>query len=226
MSKSKQQAQKEPEINVEQALSNAEVFLTKHKNTLLYVLLGIIGIAVVVFAYNKLYLESLRQEAQAQMFTAEQYFREDSFDLALNGDGNAWGFKQIMDEYGSKAGKVVYFYTGVCLLQTEQYSEAIEVLKKYNVKDEITTARALACIGDAYVELDNLPEAVTYFLKAANYRNNSYAAKYLMKAGLVYEEMGDTAGALKTYQRVKDDYSQTTEGREIDKYIARLEPTL
>ena len=226
MSKSKQQTQKEPEINVEQALGNAEVFLTKHKNNLLYGLFGIIGIAVIVFAYNKLYLDPLRKEARAQMFTAEQYFREDAFDLALHGDGNAWGFRQIMDEYGAKAGKVVYFYTGVCLLQTGQYDEAIDVLKKFNAKDEVITARALSCIGDAYVELNNLPEAVNYFLKAANYRDNSYAAKYLMKVGLVYEEMGNTDEALKTYQRVKDNYSQTTEGREIDKYIARLDPTL
>ncbi len=226
MSKKKELEHKDPEIKVENALGKTEMFLAHHKNTLLYVLIGIVGVAAIIFGYEKLYKEPLKKEAHAQMFTAEQYFRTDSFALALNGDGNAWGFNQIIDEYGSKAGKVVYFYAGVCQLQTGQYREAIENLKKYDAKDEITAARALGCIGDAYVELNELPEAANYFVKAANYRDNAYAPKYLLKAGLVYEELGKTDEAIKVYQQIKDHYAQTTEGREIDKYIARLNPTL
>ena len=51
-----------------------------------------------------LFRKPLIQEALAQSFTAEQHFRADSFALALNGDGNALGFKQIIDEYGNNAG--------------------------------------------------------------------------------------------------------------------------
>ena len=226
MSKNLKNAQKDPEVSVERVLSSTELFLEKHKQTLLYIVAGVLAVVAAFFAYQKLYKEPIRQEALAQMFIAEQYFRADSFALALNGDGNAWGFQQIIDEYGSHAGKVVYFYAGICQLQTGMYREAISTLQKYDVKDEITSARALACIGDAYVELNELQNAANYFLKAANYRDNNYAAKYLLKAGLVYEEMGNTAEALKAYQRVKDNYAQTTEGNEIDKYIARIDPTI
>ena len=75
------------------------------------------------------------QEAMAQTFLAEQYFRADSFALALNGDGNAYGFKKIIDEYGTLAGEAVYFYAGICELQLGQYKNAIDYLKKYDGDD-------------------------------------------------------------------------------------------
>jgi tetratricopeptide (TPR) repeat protein len=216
----------DPEEKVEKALGTTEKFLEKYKNFIIYGIAVILAIMAIYFGYQKLYVEPLQEEARSQMFMAEQYFRTDSLSLALNGDGNSLGFLQIIDEYGSKAGAVVYFYAGLCQLHLGEYEAAIENLKKYKVGDIITAARALACIGDAYVELNNYPMAIDYFLQAANYRDNTYSAGYLMKAGLVYEEMGKKDEALKIYQRIKDDYPQTVEGREIDQYIGRINPTL
>ncbi|MDR3350973.1 MAG: hypothetical protein LBN98_04950 [Prevotellaceae bacterium] len=224
MSKTNRHPQTDPEEKVEKTLSNAEQFLEKYKNILLYALGALILVIIIYFSYQELYKKPLQEEALGQMFQAEQYYRTDSFALALNGDGNAYGFLQIADEYGSNAGKSLPFYTGICQLQLGQYEEAIASLKKYAGNDEITAARALACIGDAYVELGDLPKAYDYFIKAANYRDNDYAARYLMKAALISEEQGNTADALKLYERVKIDYFNTAEGQEVDKYIARLHP--
>ncbi|MDR2801655.1 MAG: tetratricopeptide repeat protein [Prevotellaceae bacterium] len=224
MSKTNRNSQADPEEKVEKTLGSAEQFLEKHKNNLLYALGALVLVAVIYLGYQELYKKPLHEEALGQMFQAEQYFRTDSFALALNGDGNAYGFLQIADEYGSNAGKSLSFYTGICQLRLGQYEEAIASLKKYDGNDEITAARALACIGDAYAELGDLPSAYDYFIKAANYRDNDYAARYLMKAALISEEQGNTADALKLYERVKINYSNTAEGREVDKYIARLNP--
>ena len=224
MSKTNRHSQADPEEKVEKTLSSAEQLLEKYKNILLYALGALVLAAIVYLSYQELYKKPLHEEALGQMFQAEQYFRTDSFALALNGDGNAYGFLQIADEYGRNAGKSLPFYTGICQLYLGQYEEAIASLKKYNGDDEITAARALACIGDAYAELGDLSSAYDYFTKAANYRNNDYAARYLMKAALISEEQGNTADALKLYERVKINYANTAEGREIDKYIARLNP--
>jgi len=43
-----------------------------------------------------------------------------------------------------------------------------------------------------------------------------------MKAGMAYESAGKNDLALKTYMRIKTEFARTSEGREIDKYIARL----
>ena len=52
------------------------------------------------------------------------------------------------------------------------------------------------------------------------------AAGYLLKLGLCQEELGKPADAVKTYQKIKDLYSNTPEGYEIDKYISRAEAAI
>ena len=43
----------------------------------------------------------------------------------------------------------------------------------------------------------------------------------LKKAGLAYEEKQNYADAIKIYERIRNEYAETTEGREMDKFIAR-----
>ena len=86
----------------------------------------------------------------------------------------------------------------------------------------ILTARAIACTGDAYSILENNAEALKFYIQAADHADNVYAAAYLLKAGIICEEMGKPQEALVYYQRVKDNYPTTPEGYEIDKYITRI----
>lgn len=214
---------KEEAAVVAEAISKSEEFLAKYKNHLIYTVAGIIILLGLGFGYMKLIREPRRNEALAQMFPAERYFRSDSFALALNGDGNVLGFKDIIDQYKALPGQVVYFYAGVSELQLGNFGQAIEYLKKYKSRDEIIQARAWCNIGDAYAGLEDTESALTWYLKAAAYRDNAYAAAYYRKAGILMEEKGDYAGALDMYKTIKNKYPQTLEGYEIDKYIARLE---
>ena len=209
--------------SVGEAVSKTEVFFKTYGKTLAYIGGGLVAIAAIIILYIQFYANPLKQEAQAQTFTAEQYFRAEDYDKALNGDGNALGFIQIIDEYGAKGGESVYLYAGICQLQLGNAAEAIEYLNQYRTDDPILTARAMACTGDAYSILDNYAEALKFYLQAANHADNVYAAAYLMKAGIVCEEMGNPQEALVHYKRVKENYPTTPEGYEIDKYITRIE---
>ena len=51
----------------------------------------------------------------------------------------------------------------------------------------------------------------------------SLAASYLLKAGVTCEELGDNAKALTFYKKIKDQYANSPEGYDIDKYITRIE---
>lgn len=215
----------DPEIKVGEALSKTEQFLEKYKNVMIYAVVAILVVAGAIYAYRNLVALPAQQEAMGQTFTAEQYFRNGDFEKALNGDGNALGFAEIISEYGTKSGEAVYFYAGVCNLQLGKFQEAIDYLKKYNGEDEIILARAIACIGDAYAGLNDFNTAISYYKKAASSADNIFAANYLMKAGIMYQEQGNTAEALKMYQEIKDKYPQSNEGYEIDKYITRIQPT-
>ena len=208
---------------VAEKVSSVEKFFNENKKIIWGCLGAIIVIGVAVLCYHKFYAQPQKEEAAEQMFPAEANFRAENYELALNGDGNVLGFKQIIDEYGSYAGSAVYFYAGVCELQLGQYDEALANLNKYNGKDEILKAKALGCKGDAYTGLENYKAAVETYEKAAGVADNMFAASYLLKAGIACEELGDNAKALTFYKKIKDQYPQSMEGYDVDKYISRIE---
>ena len=208
---------------VVEAVSKTEKFFNENGKLLGTISAAVVVACALVFCWFKFVHQPKVEEALGQMAVAEQNFRQGNFEAALNGDGNVLGFAQIIDEYGAKAGKAANFYAGVCELQLGNYESAINFLKAYNGKDAILSARALACIGDAYVGLENYETALGYFEKAAAVIDNMYAAGYLLKAGLTAEKLGQNEKALGFYELIKDQYSASPEGYEIDKYIGRLQ---
>ena len=208
---------------VAEAVSKTEKFFNKNGKLLMGVLIGIVVAAIAAFGWFKFSYQPAVAEAQGQMALAEQNALAGDFEAALNGNGDALGFYQIIAEYGSKAGEVVYMYAGVIELQNGNYQAAIDLLKEDDGDDAILEARALACIGDAYVGLENYEEALKYFEDAAEVIDNVYAAGYLFKAGLVAEKLGKNDKALELYELIKDQYPHSQEGYDIDKYIGRLE---
>ena len=65
--------------------------------------------------------------------------------------------------------------------------------------------------------------ALSCYEEAAQSSDNVFAAGYLTKADSVCEELGENEKALSIYKKVKDIYPNSIEGREIDKYISRIE---
>lgn len=225
MSKTEIENTEEPIINVEQAYTKTEHYIEENKNRLATIAVVIAAVVGGYFAYKFLYIQPMDEEAQKQMWKAEQYFEKDSFDLALNGDGNYFGFLQIIDDYGlSKTANLAHYYAGISYLRKGEFENAIEHLEDFNSDDEMLAPIAIGAIGDAYMELGKTEDALSQYVKAAEMRDNQFTAPlYLMKAGLAYELQGDYSGAKKVYEKIKKDYSETTEGRNVDKYLARVE---
>ncbi len=215
------QAQNEPQV--ENQTTSFETFVKKYQNIIFWTVLAILVIVFGTLAYQKWIAKPAQEEAAAQTFVAEQNFMAQDWETALNGDGNNLGFAQVIDQYGAKAGQAVYFEAGVCALQLGNNEDAIKYFGKYNGKDNIIKAKALCCTGDAYANLGENAKALDFFKKAAAVESNLYTAAYLLKAGIISEEMGDEAAALKFYEEIKTKYPQSMEAYEIDKYISRIQ---
>ena len=208
---------------VVEAVSKTEKFFNENGKLLGGILAALVVVAAGVFCWYKFAYQPAVEEAQGQMALAEDNFRAADYELALNGDGNVLGFAQIIDEYGAKAGKAVYFYAGVCELQLGNWDLAIKYLQSYNGKDAILKARATACIGDAYVGLEEYAKALNYFEKAAAVVDNMFAANYLLKAGIVAEKLGQNEKALGFYETIKENHPGSMEAYDIEKYIGRIQ---
>ena len=208
---------------IQETVSKTEQFFNENKKLIYGALIAILVIGFGILAYSQWILKPRQAEAMEQMYPAEAAFAAEQYDLALNGDGNVLGFKDILDEYGTKGGKAVNLYAGICELQLGNFDEAIKYLKKYKGKDHILSARALACIGDAYAGLEDYRTAISYFEKAADLSDDIFSANYLLQAGVASEELGEDDKALVCYKRISDNWPNSVEGYDIDKYISRIE---
>jgi tetratricopeptide (TPR) repeat protein len=209
--------------NVEETLTKTEQYLEENYKSLL-IGLGVIVVLVGIFWLGKIYLNRRNDEAQVQMYQAQKYLESDSLKLALNGDGNYLGFIDIAKDYKwTSAGNLARYGAGICYLHLGNYEEAIDYLKKYSKKDKVIGSLAIGATGDAYVELGDLKKGIEKYIEAADFAGNSFNTPlFLMKAAELYETTNNFNDALKTYQRIKDEYPESTEGSTVDKYIARV----
>lgn len=214
--------------NVEEALSKTELWIENNQKTLWIILIALLVIALGIFGVTK-YKQKRNETASTLIYKAQSYFDKEQYDLALNGDGNEGiGLLDIVKDYGStKAGKLASYYAGISYMKQGNFKEAIEYLKKYSNNDQVLAPMALGAIGDCYMELDDMQNAVSYYGKAAAKNPNDFTSPiFLMKEGNTYEIMGNYGKALETYKKLKKDFPLSNEAFEISKNIANVEEKL
>lgn len=230
MAQNKPQAEKDPEVAIASAIGRVEAFIMRNSRSLLTALGVVIIVVGGFFGYKYLVAVPRMEKASAMMFAAEQQFAQDSFKLALNGDGNFAGFLQVIEKYGSTGtGNVARHYAGICYLRLGQYQEALDYLTQYkgstdDVPSALLAAQNYGLRGDVYVQMGNYAEAAKSYEKAVATSSDPLTAPYyLKKAGEVYEKLGDNAKALAAYEAVEVDYPTSMESRDIQKYIGRIQ---
>lgn len=215
-------------VAVEEALSKTEQFIERNQRIITYVIGGLIVVTLLVFGYRKFVTLPKEKTAQKALYIPQLYFEQDSLELALNGAGESMGFLGVIEDYGStEAGNLAQYYAGVCFLNLGDYDEAIRHLKKFSGDDLIMPGMALGAIGDAYIQLNDLDEAISYYERAARENENEFTTPtFLLKAGWAYEVNENYKKALEMYEKLKSDYPKAREARDIDKYIARAKAKL
>lgn len=206
--------------------TRAASFYEQNQKVITGVIVAIVVIVIGYLAYSHLYQKPREQEAINAIYMAEIQFEKDSFENALlsPGAGNM-GLLDIIDEYsGTATANLAKYYAGISYLKLGKFEAAISYLKDFNADGNLTPITKNGAIGDAYSELEEYDKAIEYYKKAGNAGDNNYLTPYyLKKLGMLYENQGEYDDALAAYKKIKENYPQSPDGFNIDKYIDNIQ---
>src|SRR5258706_2335720 len=165
------------------------------------------------YIYQNYFKSPKESKATEAIFKAEEYFRMDSVNLALNGDGQYMGFLKIIDKFsGTDAGDLANYYAGSCYIKLGENEKALKYLKKFSSTSKPVQARAYKLIADASADLGKNADALDYYKKAAHHfeKDETNSAEYLfMGAYFADRVMKDQKEAIALYKELKEKFPKT-----------------
>jgi len=215
---------------LDETASRSEKFVIKNQKTIFIVLGLIVALILGYLPYQKYIKAPKEKEAADELAFPKTYFEKansstvavDSlFTLGLDGADGKLGFVDVSNQYsGTQAGNLANYYAGISYLKTKNYKEAIEYLEKFSSDDELLGPTAKGAIGDAFAEINQPEDALDYYLKAANLKDNNFSSPlFLFKAGNTAMDLEKFSKALELFNRIKTEYPNSDEAKNIDIYI-------
>lgn len=212
-------------LNVEETLNKSEAFFLKYKKAIIYGVLAVIVVIAGVIVYKQYVSAPREDKASTALAKGQEYFQQDLYEKALNGDGTGYaGFVKVASDYSStEAGNLANLYAGLCYAGLGKWNEAAKYLEEFDTKDDqMISPAAEGALGNAYAHLNQLDKAVSHLKNAAkNADNNSLSPTFLIQAGEILESQGKAAEALELYKEIKEKYVYSMQYQTIDKYIER-----
>ncbi|WP_248722261.1 tetratricopeptide repeat protein [Seonamhaeicola sp. ML3] len=216
---------------LDEGASKTEAFVEKNQKYI-FIIIGVVAAVVLGTMGYKEFISGPKQTAAMNdMFQAQKYFdqattaveKDSLYNLALNGGEGKYGMLDIISEYGgTDAANLASYYAGTAYLRLKDYKSAVEHLSNFKSDDLVLGPLAKGNIGDAFVQLDQPEDALGYYEEAAKMRDNEFTTPmYLYKAGSIALELGDADKALSYFEKIKADYSESTEGSNIDVFIGK-----
>jgi tetratricopeptide (TPR) repeat protein len=209
----------------EKVVDSARDFWAKNNKVITYVIAGLVVVIGGYFVYNNYFKGPQETKAAEAIWKAEDYFRQDSLNLALNGDGVNPGFlKTISKHSGTKAGNLAKFYAGACYLKLGDFNNAVKYLKDFSTDQVEVKLRATGLLGDAYSELGKKQEAIDNYKKAGTLfeEDDINSPEYLFRAAMLNQELGKSKDAIELLHMIKDKYPTSQRAFEADKYLGKL----
>ncbi len=212
--------------NDEMVIAKAKDFWSKNSK-LIMIASVIIILAVGGWYFYKNFVKAPKEDKGVEaIFKAEEYYRMDSINLALNGDGQYDGFLKIISKYGgTDAANMANFYAGDCYIKLNDNEKAVKYLKKFSTGAKAIQARAYKLIGDAYADLGKNADALSYYKKASAHfeADASNSAEYLYYAAYLADKvMKDTKTAISLYKDILAKFPNTAQSSDAQKGLAQL----
>ena len=213
--------------------SKSEFIISKYQNYLLYSVLGLLVLFALYFTYDRYVVQPKINESNTEIFTAQKYFdmalntttdKDSLYNLALVGADGKFGFLDIIDNYkGTPAANLAYYSSGMAYYQLKKYDLAIEYLNQFSSDDDVLYSLSLSTIGDSFVQINQLDDALSYYEKAIRVSSNSFTKPIILqKAGDVAMKTGNNNKALKFFSSIKADFPKSAEADLIDIKIEQV----
>lgn len=210
----------------EAVIAKAKDFWTKYGKWTTIASVLVILLAGGWYIYQNYVKKPKEAKAAEVMFKAEEYYRMDSVNKALNGDGQYWGFLKVINKYGgTRAGNMANFYAGSCYLKLNENDKAVKYLQKFSSSSKPVQALAYKLMADAYGDLGKNKEALEYYKKAAGHfaKDEPFAADCLFSAAyLAQKVMNDTKTATELYKEIKEKYPKSQQSFDAENYLAQM----
>ncbi|WP_299014254.1 tetratricopeptide repeat protein [uncultured Polaribacter sp.] len=215
---------------LDETASKSEQWIEKNSKPLFYSLVAVVVLFLAYLGYNKYIVAPKELEASNELAFPRKYFNEAStagsgidslLTLGLEGADGKFGFLDIADSYrGTDAGNLANYYAGVSYLQMKNYEKAISHLEKFDSDDALLGPVALGAIGDAFADIDQPEQALEYYEKAANKKDNTFTAPlFLYKAGQTAMLLKEFGKAENLFSQIKANYPKSEQGIAIEKFI-------
>lgn len=214
---------------LDEGAHKTEIWLEKNQKKVFGIVGAIAAVVLLVLLYQNFVSKPKEKDAMNDMFQAQLYFEkavdgedpETNYNLALNGGDGNFGFLDVMQNYKrTKAANLANYYAGMAYLHTRDYKNAVVHLDKFKSKDELLAPLATGAIGDAFVQLEQYKDALDYYEKAANMRENEVTTPiYLLKAGVIALDLDKPALAKKYLEKLTDQYPETKEAKKALTYL-------
>ncbi len=216
--------------SLDEGANRTEAWAVKNQMAI-FIAVGIIIVGTLGYLGYKKFIQGPKElEASNEMFQAQDYFndavngaaKKDSlYNLSLTGGEGKFGFLDIIDNYGStKAGNLAHYYAGMAYLNTNKYQEAIDQLDTFNSDDAILAPLAKGAIGDAFMQLEQPEQALDYYEKAAEMRDNDFTSpRFLMKASMTALQLKQNDKAVSLLNKIKKEFPDSKEAGQVDLYL-------
>ncbi|WP_238785152.1 tetratricopeptide repeat protein [Blattabacterium cuenoti] len=182
-----------------------------------------------IYFFSKKFFIDLSKKSIEELNLAEEYLYQGMFNKALNKDkieSNNLGFLGIYYKYPfTSSGNISKFYAGICYYKLEDYENCINILDKFNSKEDILSSIKYGIIGDAYSQMNNKEKSLENYIKASAYSNIT-TPLYYYKIAIIYLSLNKYKESKFFLEKIENKYPFFLYKDNVEKYITFTENKL
>ncbi len=222
MAKKKTQETRTKLEEINDSLSGFEQKFEQHKNLIYWIVLSVLIIAILVWAYFKFIYGPNLEKANEELSKAD-------IELMMKNDSTAAlkGYEKVAKNYSNAAGNLAKLKAATILYAQGKNDKALNYLEDYSPKGRIVGPASQSLLGDCYANKKQYDKALSSYDEAIKLAgdNRDYLPVFMEKKARVLEFQKKYKEALAIYKEMQEKYQGPMDDQ-LNARIAKLETLL